>query len=372
MTEFRLYFDNEPATREQLDQVERITVEQEIDMAWEARLEWAICVDEQGRWSGDDARFMQSFSRIRIEVRVGQGNFVPLIDGPVVGFDSARSPQPAQSSMTLVVDDDSVYLNRRDEVARFEDRSDSDIAAELFDIEQIATTDIDETPPAAGSVPPAVVQRGTAMQLLRALAQRHAMHAYVLPGDEPGQSVGAFKRLPTEPARTLPALVLLGPGRNLESLDIRQDAQRAADARTAALTVTDKGVVRGQASFRDLELLGPQFSLERQEGEATRIVRADHGDTVDPQQRAEAEARRESYTFRATGRVVPDCYAGVLRPYQAVSVRGINDRMSGTYVVRQVTHTLTRSQYAQAFELMRDAESAGEEALFNDPTGLIF
>ena len=37
-TSYRLYFDGDPATRGQLDGVEEITVEQEIDLAWEARL----------------------------------------------------------------------------------------------------------------------------------------------------------------------------------------------------------------------------------------------------------------------------------------------------------------------------------------------
>jgi hypothetical protein len=47
---YRLFFNDEPASREELDRVERITVEQEIDMAWEAQLEVPICLDANGRW----------------------------------------------------------------------------------------------------------------------------------------------------------------------------------------------------------------------------------------------------------------------------------------------------------------------------------
>ena len=62
--------------------------EQQIDMAWEGRLTLPICTDANGAWSGDDEAFMHSFSRIRVEVKVGSGSYAALIDGPVVGYDS--------------------------------------------------------------------------------------------------------------------------------------------------------------------------------------------------------------------------------------------------------------------------------------------
>ena len=62
-----------------------------------------ICTDDQGNWGGADASFVGAFGRIRIEVDPGDGNFVPLIDGPVVGSDQSMSSEPGQSTITAVV-----------------------------------------------------------------------------------------------------------------------------------------------------------------------------------------------------------------------------------------------------------------------------
>lgn len=68
--EYRIFFNNKPATREQLDRVEEIIVEQEVDMAWEARVKIPICVDDKGNWEGQDEDFLASFSRVRLEIKL--------------------------------------------------------------------------------------------------------------------------------------------------------------------------------------------------------------------------------------------------------------------------------------------------------------
>ena len=95
MTEFKVLFDDQPAPRAHLERVEEINVEQEIDMAWEARIRFQIKMDERGRWEGEQT-LTEPFSRMRIDVRVNQG-FVPLIDGPVVDYESSKQgPSPAK------------------------------------------------------------------------------------------------------------------------------------------------------------------------------------------------------------------------------------------------------------------------------------
>src|SRR5262249_8705072 len=150
-----------------------------------------------------------------IEIKVGDGTFVPLIDGPIVGSDNQMNSEPGRSTLTVMVQDDSVHLHRQDTTNLHENRLDHEIAATLFrSIPQIAVRDIETTRPPQDSLPPFEIQRGTQMDLLRRLAQRQGMHAYVLPGAEPGQSVGAFKKFPTHPDG-LPPLILLGTDRNV-------------------------------------------------------------------------------------------------------------------------------------------------------------
>ncbi len=370
-SEYRLFLNNDSATRKQLDSIEEITVEQEIDMAWESRLKIHTCVDEKGNWKSESADFMKPFSRIRVEVRVGQNPFAALIDGPIVGYDAVKSSEPGQSSITLRVQDDSAYLNREEKLNHLSNRLDHEIAKELFDsVEQITYTEIDQAETAADSLPPEVVQRGTAMQLLRLLAKRQGFHAYVLPDDEPGGSVGHFDKLPTE-SSGLPPLVLLGPERNIESFNISSDEQRPARTQAFSLNFTDKVVINSRSSFRDLDLLGKEQAFTNETNTSVQLARPSLGGIIDPHRLAAADTKRSSYSFKATGNVVADCYQGVLSPYKIIEVKTINDRLSGNYLIHKVTHTLTRSSYGQSFVVKRNARSSGAKN-FNDLIGSIF
>lgn len=368
---FKVLFGNASATAKQLDNIEEISVAQEIDMAWEARLRFPVCLDDNGCWTGDNARFLDSFSRVRVEVSAGNG-FVPLIDGPVVGRDSERSSEPGQSTITVVVQDDSVYLNRDERFERFSNLSDHEVAERLFrDADEIRETDVERTPPHTDSLPSQVVRRGTAMSLLRTLARRQGMHAYVLPGTSPANSKGCFKALPTEPSG-LPPLVLLGRESNVRSLHMSSDEQCAGTFEAHALNVSDKGVISSTSRFRDVDLLGSRTREPVNAAPTARLAPPRTGNTVDLDRLTAGRMGRASYSLRVTGEVIQSCYAGVLRPYEVVSTRGINDRDSGRFLIHKVTHTLSRSTYGQAFTLRRNAQSAGACQSVSDLIGRIW
>ncbi len=361
-TEFRAYFDGTAATKDQLDRIESISVEQQLDTAWEARLQVPIRTNDDGSWAGADESFATAFARIRVEIRIGEGDFVPLIDGPVVGADTRMSAQPGQSTQTVIVQDDSVYLNRNADIDRFDGQADHEVAQALFlRVAQIATMDIETTPAPGTSRRRATVQRGTAMQLLRTLARRQGMHAYVLPGDAPGQSVGAFKRLPRE-ADGLSDLVLLGEDRNVGEFHASSNQQQPSTVQTFSLDVTDKTVTQATSSFRNLELLGDQAALPNESDAATRLARPGADDLVDATQRVEGEADRDSFAFTARGSVLSECYTDVLAPYRVVRVRGVVTALNGDYVIKRVAHRLTRSEYSQSFELLRNAVATAQSS----------
>jgi hypothetical protein len=361
-SEFRVYFDGTAATKDQLDQIETISVEQQIDMAWEARLEIPIRTSDDGSWTGPEQSFASAFKRIRVEIRIGDGSFVPLMDGPVVGADTRMSSQPGQSSQTVIVQDDSVYLNRNADIERFDDQADHEVARTLFSrVSQITTRQIEETPAPATSRSRSTVQRGTAMQILRELARRQGMHAYVLPGAQPGQSIGAFKSLPRQ-GDGLPDLILVGDDRNVADFHVAANLQQPSKVRTFALDVTDKTVTEAMSSFRNLELLGDEAALGKEQDAATRLELPGADDAVDPNRRVGGTADRDSFAFSATGSVLPECYRGVLAPYRVVRVRGVDTRLNGDYVIKRVSHRLTRSEYTQSFEFLRNAVARGQSA----------
>lgn len=370
--EYRMFFNNEPATQGQLNRVEEITVEQEVDMAWEARIQIPISVDDKGKWKDEDEPFMRTFSRARVEIKIADKPFVPLIDGPIVGFDSERSSQPGQSSFTLIVHDDSVNLNREDSVVRFDNLLDHEIAAQIYgEFDRIATTDIEDTPASGSGLPAVVVQRGTAMQILRVLARRQGKHAYILPGDNPGESIGVFKALPRK-TDGLPPLILLGPARNIETFNTLNNAQSPSNVRASTLSITNKVVTTRTFRYRDLDLLGEQAAFENESDTTIQILPPHQGETVDLDQAITAKTEEKSYSYEITGSVLGLCYPGVLQPYRVIIIRAGKTPYSGYALIEKVVHTLTRSDYSQSFTLRRNARSEVANGDLENLFGSIF
>lgn len=359
---YRLYFNNEPATREQLDLVESVTVEQEADMAWEARLEIPVCVDRRGRWTGDDAPFMEPSARVRVEVSVAVEDFIPLIDGPVVRLDSGMNFEPGQSTLTVTARDDSHFFNLRDEHFNFDDADDDyGIVSEIFDgFHPIASSEIDDSLREGRSESVPVRSNDTAMKVLLSLARVHDMHAYVLPGENPGESIGCFKPFPAfsdRQAERLPPLILLGTEANIRNLNHRYDRFMASETQAASIRISDKSVISSTGSFRDRELMGDRAALPGSRQGARRILRPNPFEGPRMDQAVASRAQSSSFAFETTGEVIEGCYQGVLRPYRLVTVRAGQTPRSGGYVITRVTHTLNRSSYSQSFTLARNAES---------------
>lgn len=367
-TAYRLYFGARPATQEELDRIEEIVVEQEMDMVWQARIRLFLCLDESGHWRHQANEFAQPFSRVRVAIKIGDGALVPLIDGPVAGYNTALDSQPGRSSVTLIVRDDTVFMNREEySGAPFENRTDDDIAEEVFRrFPQIADTRV-QSP---GAARPVTVRSGTPIQFLRELAAPYHYHAYVLPGERAGSSIGCFLPDPRG-AGILPALTLLGSERNLADVNVTENAEGPARTQARSLRISDQQIVSAETSVQDLTLMRPLPPLAADLVARRRLAPEDN-DREDPQGRTEGQTRRDSYAYTLNAKVVPGCYAGVLTPYQKVSLHAGDLRFSGDCLLTKVTHRLTPSLYTQEFEAKIDSasETAGAAAGAGAATGL--
>jgi hypothetical protein len=356
--EFKMFFDGAAATTDQLDKVDEIVVDQAIDRAWEARLKIPVCVNNDGKWEGEAEAWMKAFTRIRVEINPGDGKFVPLIDGPVVGFDSARSAYPGKSVVTVIVHDDSALLNREAKVDVQQGQTDSDLARQIFlDAQLGGVPDVDDTPPQPDSTTAAAVRRGTPMQYLRELARRnHDFHAYVLPGKLPSQSIGCFKQFPKD-TDGLPEMTLLGADRNIETFNVNNKALSPCTVQAATLSISHDKVKTSTASYRDATLMGDQPPDASNPNQATCLLPPGQSDRVDIDQATKGAATESGFSLDATGSIVPFCYPAVLSPYRWVPVKISDSQYSTKYLIFQVTHTLTRSIYTQSFRMKGNAVS---------------
>ena len=352
VVEFKIFFEGQAATADQLDKVDEIVVDQAVDKAWEARLKIPVCVNNDGKWEGEQEAWMKAFTRIRVEVNPGDGKFVPLIDGPVIGFDSARSAQPGKSVVTVVVHDDSALLNRQAKVEVKQGQTDSDLARQIFVAAQLGgPPEIEDTPPQPDPKNAASVQRGTPMQYLRELARRNPnWHAYVLPGKLPAQSIGCFKQFPKE-TDGLPDMSLLGLNRNIETFNVNNKAHGPSTVQAAALGLDHGAIKTSTSSYRDATLMGDQPPDAATTNQATQMLPPGQSDRVDLDHATKGAATESGFSLEAKGIVVPFCYPAVLSPYRWVLVKISDSQYSTKYLITQVTHTLTRSIYKQSFSM---------------------
>jgi hypothetical protein len=358
-TEFKIFYDNQPATDEQLGEIDQIVVEQEVGRVWEARIKIPVCVTDTGTWESEDVSTNQEFTRVRIEIRKNENDFVPLIDGRIVGQDAERTSIPGKSTITLVVHDDSALLHQQDEIQSYDAETDSAIAEEIFDAAGLES-DVEETPARPDNPAAAIVQRGTKMQILRSLAARHHdFYAYVLPGESSGESIGCFKKLPTEPDETIPKLEMFGEDSNLAEFNIRQNARSSSEVTAATMSLRDKSVTTSTSSYRDATLLSDEVSTDVGEPNlTTRRLPPGQNDSVDLDSATAGAAATSGYSLEADGSVLHLCYDGILTPYRVVPVRLSDSRYSTNYVIFKVVHTITWSDHTQSFKVKGNAVSA--------------
>lgn len=351
---FKLWLDGEPAPADLMNRFIELRVDQQVDVAWQAELRVPICLDHRGNWSGASERFVEAFARLRLEIRSGDGQFVPVFEGPITEYAPAMSSGPGESVLVIRAYDDSIYLNRCVRYQRFEDRSDSDIVRQLFDdADHITAGEIMDTPAAPSRRAAEVAQTGTAMALLRRLARRHGAHVYVLPGDRADRSRGMFKVFTTGRS-THPTLTLVGPGRNMRTFSANADAERPATIDGAQLDVANRQIRTRTGRHRDVERLGNGTFTQGEQQDGCDVAPGHADESVDLDQLVDAETRRRGTFVTASGETLGHRYRGVLQPYAFVDIAGVNPRFSGQYRITQVTHVLSATSYAQSFRLESD------------------
>lgn len=361
--EFRVFYDGKPASQGQLDEIEEIVVEQEVGRIWEARIRMPVYISEDGVSRGEDDASRKAFTRVRIEARIGNGSFIPLIDGTRVMQDDTRSPIPSRSSVTIVVHDDSTLLHRKVKPRNFAGKSDGEIVRTIFETSPVGgTTDIDSIParPDKNAV---INQHGTDMQMLRSIAFRYGdYYAYVLPGATAGTSVCCFKKLPVSADKSIPPLALFGETRNLAEFNIRENLLGVAEVKAASLNLSDKAIKTGSSIYRDASLLGDDPSPGANgDNLGARRLPPGAGALTDLDAAAAGWASRLGYMYNAEGSVLPRRYEGILQPYKAVLVQLSDSRYSGDYVIHRVVHTLNKSEYTQSFTMRRNAISDSKQ-----------
>ncbi len=358
---FNLIIQEPVLPQEILDQAELITVEQEMDTAWEARIKLPLLMDQLGNWQEFSLHTFAELPRVRVEVQIGENDSTALIDGPLVGLETPQSSNPGQSSIILIVQDDTHNLDRQQVQSSYDIDDLRGVVSEVFqEGDSIAPPDVEDIPAFQQDTPNTRInRRDTAIKFLQKLAQQFHFHAWVMPSQEQWNSNAYFRSAPaTISGYDLDPLVLVGAGQNILNFHFTDNSSNAALFITSALGSINE----------HLEAVESQENEETQgEGEAvprdrqrTLLLSPDDITPENMQNLSQNAADATGYVYEVTGQTNLECYKSVMFPYLAVDVTGVGENKSGNYLIKKVTHEIDKFGYRQSFTLVRNGVSVSD------------
>ena len=199
-------------------------------------------------------------------------------------------------------------------------------------------------------------QRGTDLQHLRMLAERHGFICHLVPGPAPGMSMfywGPPVRIgPPQPAITVDqppyTNVLDAPRFRLDASTPVSVSGRDTDSRTG----TDVPI-RTTPPLRVPLSAMPLWATNASDTRARLVSESTHS-AISTMARAQAEVERGADPVVAEGTLDGGRYRSVLRARGLVGVRGAGWSNDGLWYVRRVEHRIKPGAWTQAFTLARD------------------
>jgi len=346
-----------PASEDLLQAIQQIEVEDNANMADMVRLHIVMGVaDGCAGWSFVDDDIFQRLAKIQIKVAVGSGREETLINANIIETNATFANQPGTSVLNVVAMDPTVLMNLEQVVKPWPNRSDSDVAREIFSAAKYGFTPIiDTTNWRRQENDQTMIQRGTDIQFLQELARRNGFEVYIETNGNTGVIEGHFHapRLNLPPQGVLS--VNMRDATNVNSFNARFDMLRPTTVQTTNLDVESRETQQSQVSRSSSTTLGRETALESQQQRVVLPAQTGLARTGEQQPFAQALADESAQAITADGELNTVAYGAVMRAKRPIAVRGAGKQFSGIYYVDRVNHVLTADSYKQNFTLRRNA-----------------
>lgn len=334
---------------------------------------------------------LRAFNRVILIVRFGVAPQV-LMDGIITSIELSPSNEPGASTLTVIGEDVSVMLGRRQAAAPWPSLRDNEVVEAIlkkYPFGFIPHVLPPLNPNAESPNEHVNVQTMTDLDHVNHLAARSGYVFYVDPGPTPGTNYAYWgpPRVPPPYRAGLAQNTITfnaGPESNAEQVTASYNALSATlvagviqDARTnmtLPVVTTPAGMRVPLSSRPALVADAPNVRLSTPPSTPEHVRELMSNDTHSGQSArhaearttaglsyAEALARAQATTDASTDNVVTvqgelDAlrYGSILQARALVSLRGVGLSYGGGYFVRSVTHDIKRGQYRQRFTLSRE------------------
>src|SRR5262249_22557416 len=258
---------------------------------------------------------------------------------------------PADAYLDVTAMDTCALMGLEEKVVRYADLGDSEIAEQILSGYGVRP-ETDATRPGRQEDVTTVVQRGTDLQFVRALARKNG-YEFSSEADTPGGPPTAHFHAPRLDEAPQPDLaVLFGDKTNLTRFSARLDGLRPLNVKARQLDVVSDEVNTAQAADSTRVKLGAKWLTDLAADKLGGLVNpADAlaqmlvlgpptADAAELQAVAQAVRDEAAWCVAASGEINSRAYQAVLRPRKLVLVKGAGKPYSGKYYVTRVVHRL--------------------------------
>ena len=351
----QIIFDGTPAASDFYDQITSLEVEENADLPGAFQLTLPVNASQGDLTFVSDDR-VKPFANIAIVVTPPNASAQCIFDGYVLSHRVHLEREIVKSHLEVWGQDASWLMNLEEKANEWVDVTDASVAESIFGQYGIsaAPENSDNDSSAHTEDNHTLMQRGTDIGFLRALARTTGKLCRVACADQPGQRTGFFARpsLDGDPVLTLD---LNDPSTwNVSALDLNWDVARATSASAHQVFPSDSngGV---DVSDSGLAPLGDR-TLSDFSGKTTSVMVAAPADSNDELTlRTQGLLEEASWFSRCEAESDLSRLQAVLRVGSVVAIQNIGSLHSGKYLVWSVRHTISPTSHKMRFVLVRNA-----------------
>ncbi len=344
-----------------------VEIELDEELAGLFRIQFATGQSGEGLWWHLDDDRLQIWKEVAIRAGFGDG-MEEVISGVITHVKPVFETDAAQSTLEIWGMDRSVLMDREEKLKDWPNKTDSDIATEIFGNYGL-TPEVEATDIVHDEAVSTVIQRETDIQFLKRLALRNGFECYV-------EGTTGYFRPPQIDAAPQPLLALhFGAESNVTQFSLDVNGLNPANIEMLQVDRSNKEILEAVAASSRQTALG-QADAESLLGSGMppgRFFIGKNATTGNPEMSALCQGLYHEAAWFVTGEgtIAGGQYGHLLKPRGTVTIKGIGETHSGIYYVTQVTHRMTAEGLTQSFKVKRNGiMPTGTEDFSGESSGL--
>lgn len=326
-------------------------VEEDHRLAAMFRIKVSMNRQDDGLWAFLDNERMKLWSKVTISANVADEE-VELITGYITQIKPHLDGDENQSFLEICGMDASSLMSVEEKIKDWPNKTDSDIAREIFQSYNL-TPEVDETTVVHDEAVATIIQRETDIQFLKRLARRNGFECFVK-----GETGYFRKPVLTDPPQPVLA-IHFGGETNLVSFEARLSALRPTAVEMHQIDTIGKQIQDAVVESSEQRQLGRDgtVSVTVPNGVVARLFVKQAVATGQPEMENLCRALFDEaeWFIEARGEVETATYDAVLQPRKLVPIKGVGESFSGLYYVTSVQHRFNIDGYVQQFTARRNA-----------------